>query len=253
MRWFTFVRCSFIFALAFGFVASASAQATKTEVKKKEVAKKPESATIPAPRTGPWMNRHETHLERVKPGNAELIFIGDSITQGWEGSGKEVWERYYGERKAVNLGIGGDRTQHVLWRLENGEVKGIKPKAAVVMIGTNNLSANSPDEIVQGVTEIIKSLRDKLPTTKILLLAIFPRGAEPTNPSRDKIKAINAKIAKLADDKHVVYLDIASTFLKPDGTLTKEIMPDFLHLSSLGYRLEADAIEPTLWKLLNDK
>ncbi len=252
MRWFAPVRTRFAMVLALGLAASTSsalAQDTKTA----EVKKKTESATDPAPRSGNWMARHEEHLKRVKNGQAELIFIGDSITQGWEGNGKDVWERYYGARKAVNLGIGGDRTQHVLWRLDHDEVKGISPKVAVVMIGTNNLSTNSPDEIAQGVTAIVKSLHEKLPTTKVLLLAVFPRGQEAKNAARDRIKSINSQISKLDDGKTVFYLDIASTFLSPDGSLAKEIMPDFLHLSSKGYRLEADAIEPTLWKLLNSK
>src|SRR5687767_14628351 len=99
-------------------------------------------AVKPVPRDAGWMKRHESFNERVKKGNVDLIFIGDSITQGWEGAGKGVWEKYYGKRNAVNLGIGGDRTQHVLWRLENGNIKGIEPKLAVVMIGTNNSGSN---------------------------------------------------------------------------------------------------------------
>ena len=148
------------------------------------------SAVAPEPRGEGWMRRHESFNERVKQGNVDLIFVGDSITQGWEGAGKEVWARYYGHRNAVNLGIGGDRTQHVLWRLDHGNVDGIQPKAAVIMIGTNNSGANrnSASEMVDGVTAVVKKLREKLPQTRLLLLDIFPRG-EQFNDQRGKILA----------------------------------------------------------------
>src|SRR5688572_24783521 len=128
-------------ALSFGLlsVSLLPAQEAKPDVKP-EV--KPNDAVVPAARTGAQLKRHEAFNERVKQGNADLLFIGDSITQGWEGNGKKVWEEFYSKRNAVNLGIGGDRTQHVLWRLDNGNVAGLKPKAAVLMIGTNNSRAN---------------------------------------------------------------------------------------------------------------
>ena len=139
---------------------------------------KPNDAVVPVPREGGWVKRHESFNERVKKGNVDLIFIGDSITQGWEGAGKKVWEEFYGKRNAVNLGIGGDRTQHVLWRLENGNIEGIKPKLAVLMIGTNNSGSNSSEQIAAGVTAIVEKLRKELPETKVLVLGIFPRGAD---------------------------------------------------------------------------
>ena len=151
--------------------------------------------------------------ERVKKGNADLLMIGDSITHGWEGGGKDVWKQYYEKRNAVNLGIGGDQTQHVLWRLDNGNIAGIKPKLAVVMIGTNNVGCGNPAEIAAGVEAVVKKLRTKLPQTKVLLLAIFPRGAD----TKDHLRQVNAKtneiIAKLADDKDVYFLDIGPKFL----------------------------------------
>ena len=116
---------------------------------------------------------------RVKQGNVDLIFIGDSITHGWEEAGKDVWQKFYGKRNAVNLGIGGDQTQHVLWRLDHGNIDGISPKLAVIMIGTNNAgSGQQPEQIAEGIKAIVEQLRAKLPETKILLLAIFPRGAD---------------------------------------------------------------------------
>jgi lysophospholipase L1-like esterase len=232
-------------ALAFCLSASLG---TSQEPKKDAP---PQSATDPAPRgkDSPWMRAHESFLEQLKPGNTELIFIGDSITQGWGGGGKAVWERYYTPRKAVGLGIGGDRTQHVLWRLDHGELDEIHPKVAVVMIGTNNISTNSPDEIAAGIKLIVGRLRDKLPKTKVLLLAVFPRSQKPDS-TRDRVRAVNDQIKALDDGKSVKYLDISSTFLNPDSTISKEIMPDYLHLTPKGYRLWAEAIEPTLWEMM---
>jgi len=212
------------------------------------------SATDPAPRPDKgWQDRHSKFVERIKKGDADLLFIGDSITQGWEGSGKGVWAHEFESKKAVNLGIGGDRTQHVLWRLENGEINGIAPKAAVVMIGTNNLGANTNEEIVAGITSIVKKLNDKLPKTKVLLLGIFPRGEKADNPLRTRIMAINAEIAKLNNKKSVFYKNIGGQFLAEDGSLPKATMPDFLHLSSNAYETWADAIEDDLEDLMESK
>jgi len=209
-------------------------------------------AVKPVPRTGGWMTRHNAMNERVAKGNVDLVFIGDSITQGWEGSGKNVWAKFYGNRNAVNLGIGGDRTQHVIWRLDNGNLEGIAPKAAVIMIGTNNSGSNTPEEIADGVTAIVHQIREKSPTTKILLLATFPRGATPDDKKRQVNEASNAIVAKLAADDHVTYLDIGPKFLGEDGSLSKEIMPDLLHLSEKGYTIWADSIEAELAKLLGE-
>ncbi len=209
-----------------------------------------DSATEPAPRPGSWRQMHETYLERAKEGEIDLLFLGDSITYGWNNNGKAAWERFYGEREAANFGIGGDRTQHVLWRLENGEIDGLSPEAVVLMIGTNNLGSNTPEEIADGVTAIVEKLRSALPEAKILLLAIFPRDEDPS-PRRERLEAVNRQIAGLAEsDDMVTYLDIGAHFLNDDGTISKEIMPDFLHLSPRGYRIWADAMEPTLWSLL---
>lgn len=211
------------------------------------------TAVNPVPRDAKWKVRHDSFNEKAKKGNIDLVFIGDSITQGWEGQGKDVWAKQYTPRKALNLGIGGDRTQHVLWRLDNGNIEGIAPKAAVIMIGTNNSNGkdNTAEEIAAGITAIVEKLRTKLPQTKILLLAIFPRGEKP-NPQREKLAKVNEIIAKLADGKSVTYLDIGQKFLTEDGTLTKEIMPDFLHLSPKGYAIWADSIEDPLKKLLGE-
>jgi beta-glucosidase len=214
---------------------------------------KPNDALVPAPREGGWMTRHQSFNERVKQGNVDLIFIGDSITQGWERAGKAAWDQYYARRNAVNLGIGGDRTQHVLWRLDNGNIEGIQPKLAVLMIGTNNSGTNTSEQIAAGVKAIVEKLRSKLPETKILVLAIFPRGADPSDAKRQVNEGANAIIKTLADGKTIHYLDIGSKFLAADGTLSKEVMPDLLHLNESSYRTWADAIEPKVKELLGEK
>ena len=211
------------------------------------------SAVTPVPRPDQGSRtRAELLNKRVKENqDAQILFIGDSITQGWEGSGKQVWEQHYANRKAINLGVGGDRTQHVLYRLQNGNLEGIKPKAAVVMIGTNNSNGedNTAQQIAEGVNAIVKELRTKEPQMKILLLGIFPRG-ENINPQRGKITQCNQIIQKLDDGKNVFYLDIGYRFLEEDGTLSVTIMPDYLHLTQKGYEIWADAIEPELAELL---
>ena len=200
-----------------------------------------------------WMKRHQAMNKRVKQGNVDLIFVGDSITAGWEHTGKKTWNEHFGKLNAVNLGIGGDRTQHVLWRLDKGNLDGIQPKAAVLMIGTNNSGGDeyTAEEIGAGITGIVAKMREKLPETKILVLAIFPRGESP-NPQREKNAKASEIASKLADDKHIFYLDIGPKFLEADGTLSKEIMPDLLHLSPKGYEIWADAIDAKLHELMSD-
>ncbi len=215
---------------------------------------KDHSAVRPVPRRSDypkydWPARHQAVLDRVKKGGVDLIFIGDSITHLWEGPGKKVWERYYGGRKAVNMGFAGDRTQHALWRLDHGEIEGISPKVAVVLIGTNNTDDPTAERMADGIIAVCGRLRRKLPETKILLLAIFPRWEKP-GPARARNTRASAIASRIADGKTIHHLDIGSEFLEPDGTLPKEIMPDFIHPSAEGYRLWAEAMEPKLAELL---
>jgi beta-glucosidase len=215
---------------------------------------KPNSAVVPVPRDQKgWQARHASMNARIKQGNVDLIFIGDSITHGWESKGKGVWDEFYGKRNAVNLGIGGDRTQHVLWRLDNGNIEGISPKLAVLMIGTNNSGDNTPEEIAAGVKAIVEKLRSKLPATKVLVLGIFPRGVNNDDARRKVNMKANEIIATQADGKMVRYLDIGQKFLKEDGTLTREVMPDLLHLTADSYRIWAEAIEPTVTEIVGPK
>jgi len=235
---------------------SADKPSAPAKPEAKPAAKPAAKPQITAPATEPVNRdgaRHQLINSRAIPGQVDLIFIGDSITQGWEGAGKEAWEKYFGKRKPMNAGIGGDRTQHILWRLDNGNIKGITPKAAVLMIGTNNSGSNTSAEIAAGITAIVAKLRKELPETKILLLAIFPRGANKDDARRKVNEGANAVIAKLADDKHVFYLDLAPKFLAADGTLSKEIMPDLLHLSPQGYEIWASSIDGKVAELLAEK
>src|SRR5271163_766009 len=122
------------------------------------------ASVVPQPRDGAWMEIHNSFLVLAKKGHIDLLFLGDSITQGWHEN--SVWQRFYGPRHAANFGIGGDRTQHVLWRIQHGELDGIEPKATVIMIGTNNLGADTPDEIAQGIKSIVAQVRRRLPKTR---------------------------------------------------------------------------------------
>jgi lysophospholipase L1-like esterase len=221
-------------------------------------------AIDPKPRDAGWMKRHESFNAISKKGEAQLVFLGDSITAGWEKNGKDVWAKTWEPLKAANFGIGGDRTEHVIWRLQNGNFDGIKPKLVVLMIGTNNTGhngrpaaehggvayASSAEQTAEGVKMILDILGKKLPETKVLVLGIFPRGPSKDDAKRMQNVATNNLISGFADNKRVFYMDIGNTFLKPDGTLPKEIMPDLLHLSAQGYQMWADAIEGKVKELM---
>jgi lysophospholipase L1-like esterase len=212
------------------------------------------TAIIPVPRPDERAKaRTDEVLRRARehPGECDIVFIGDSITHSWEREGKNVWEKYYGQRKCLNFGVGGDRTQHVLWRFEHGQLDGLKPKAAVLMIGTNNSNKedNSESDILGGVQAIVKQIRERLPETKLVVLGIFPRG-KTFSTQRGKILQVNQALAKLADDKMIHYVDFGSQLIEADGSISKTIMPDSLHLSERGYEIWARAVEPKLTELL---
>ena len=221
--------------LAAGFCLSLSAAEPRTEA----------SAVTPV-----LINRHSGFLAQIAAakGDFDLLLIGDSITDLWPRKGKASYA-VFAPWKPLNLGVSGERTEQVLWRLQNGELDGIHPKAAMIMIGTNNLgqfATEKPEWTAAGVGKIIATVQEKLPKTKILLLSIFPRSEMPTDPIRHRVNATNALIAKLADGKMVTYLDIGGKFLAADGTLPKDIMPDLLHPNEKGYQIWLDAVKPTL-------
>ena len=206
-----------------------------------------------------WADRHEKFLAVAKKGGVDVLFIGDSITQGWEGNGKEAWKSHFEPLKAANFGIGGDRTEHVLWRITEGkELDGIDPRVVVMMIGTNNVGSNTAEEIAEGVKAIVTELQKQKPNARILLLGVFPRAAKggvkeekiASTELQPKIKEINEIIKKLDDGKKVTYLDIGEKFLEKDGSMTKAVMYDYLHLSNKGYEIWAEAIAPKVKDLL---
>jgi prolyl oligopeptidase len=237
---------------------NGSAPAEKKDEGRAE--KKKESATAPVPRAKEkrWPQMHENFVAQAKRGGAEVLFLGDSITDAWGGEGHDpkakgtkVLAEEFGPIKVANFGIGGDRTQHVLWRLQNGELgDSFRPKVVMLMIGTNNTRDNTAEEIAGGVKAVVATIHQRSPETKVLLLAVFPRGERP-GPVREKLKRVNELIARLDDGgKTVKYLDIGDKFVNADGTISREIMPDFLHLSEKGYRIWADAVKAPLQQLL---
>ena len=212
-------------------------------------------STTPAPRDEGWQNRVASDIAKAKQGGWELVFIGDSITDFWQGNGKAVWDKYFAPYKALNLGISADRTEHVLWRLDKGEMDGVNPKLIVLMIGTNNnghrpASQESTADTVAGIKAILDKLGQKAPESKVLLLAIFPRGENAQDACRVRNEAVNAEIQKFADSRRVFWLNINDKFLKPDGTLPKEIMPDLLHPNAQGYEIWAKAVLPVVKETL---
>jgi lysophospholipase L1-like esterase len=193
-----------------------------------------------------WVKQHEEFVAEAKKGGVDLLFVGDSITRGWRGV-RDIWEKNFGSYKVANFGIGGDRTEHVLWRLSNGELEGISPKVVVLLIGTNNIAVgNSPEDSAEGVKAILATIKAKSPGSAVLLLSILPRGANPADVTRVNIPKVNALIAKFDDHgKTVRFLDISGKFLDADGGLLKEAYNnDHTHLTPKGYQIMSDVIQP---------
>ncbi len=214
------------------------------------------SVAAPKANNKRFFELHESFLKRAKEGPVGLLFLGDSITEGWK-KAPLVWDKYYAKHNAANFGIGGDRTEHVLWRIANGELDTIKPKVTVLMIGTNNTGSNSADQIAAADKKIVQELRAKLPDSKVLLLAVFPRGPRKGSDGKGddgvermkKINAINAELAKLDDGKTVRFLSINEKFLV-DGKIPNDVMPDQLHPSAKGYQIWAEAMQPLLDEMM---
>ena len=216
-------------------------------------------ACIPTKRTD-WADAyHLAMLKREPRENVKVVFLGDSITMMWRSQsgyegGTPVWQKYYAPRGAANLGISGDRTEHLLWRVtEGGDLDGLQPKVVVLLIGINNLlqRQDKPEQVAEGVKSLTGYLQRKLPSSRILLLGDFPCWEKPDNPARAWVKQLNALLQPLADRQRVWYLDLGPRFLEPDGTIRKEKLRDLLHLSEIGYGIWAAAMEPYLADLLD--
>ncbi len=202
-----------------------------------------------------WLPRHQEKLAlKDSMESVDLVFLGDSITQAWETKGKAVWDAMYRPRNALNLGFNGDRTEQVLWRLEQGAVDNIHPKLLVLSIGTNNTGhrQDPAEETALGIQQILSLLQKKCPSTKILLLAIFPRSAKPTQRMRVINDHINSIIQSYGDNETVFYLDINHHFLTEKGALTSDIMEDFLHPNENQYAVWAEAMEPHIKTLMQE-
>ncbi len=206
------------------------------------------------PAAGIRARRHEAFVETAKTGDFDILFYGDSITDLWnveadpQGNpgGKRVLDKYFGDVKVANFGVSGDTTQGILWGLQNGEGQGHKPMAVMLMIGTNNTGGASGPEIAEGIGAIVLELRQDFPDAKILLLAIFPRGAGPTDANRLKVEEANRIIARLDDQQHVFFMNINSKFLDEKGGLIGFRPGDNLHPVEQGYEIWASAVAPTL-------
>lgn len=247
----TFIRM--ILALALFLIWNPSADAF-TQVNCPEDA----AALSPAPLEEEWaiewwMPRHESKLTEEGRETADVLFLGDSITHGWETTGKAVADEQFSGFSIYNIGYSGDRTENVLWRFNHGEIDGINPELAVVMIGTNNTGhrQDTPECTARGIELILNELGENLPDTEVLLLAIFPRGETADNELRQLNTAINQRIESLADGDRVQFMNINSVFLDDDGNLPSDIMPDQLHPNEYGYELWAEAMLPAIRKYLD--
>jgi len=219
-------------------------------------------ADVAAPFTDPdgkiharFIALHEKFLKRRALGPIGILFLGDSITQGWNLGGNAIWNDYYSRFNAVNFGIPGDSTQGVLWRIEKGELDGISPKVVVLLLGINNILVGYPaNEVSKGIEKVVREIHDKLPHSRLLILGIFPIGADPADPrtalARAKIKTVNHELRALDDGNETRFLDIGDKFLDPNGKLSPEVMPDTLHPSAKGYKIWANAMSQLLNEML---
>lgn len=243
--------------------AAAPAQPAQPSPASTEPAKAPTKApaaptppaATPTPRPDKWwQDKHAAILANMKKGGHQTVFLGDSITEGWGGEGKKIWAEQLADVHPVNCGIGGDQTQHVLARLDDGLLDALAAKnndigTVVLLIGTNNVSnpKEQPENIAAGVHAIVQRLRTKLPNAQIVLMAIFPRGENP-NAQRETITKANTLIKAQSTGDKIAFVDIGPKFLNAQGAIPKDLMPDFLHLSEAGYRIWADGIKARLAK-----
>jgi lysophospholipase L1-like esterase len=196
-----------------------------------------------------WVKRHAENVEQMSKGDIELLLIGDSITHAW-GNHKELYEKFFGEYKPINLGFSGDQTAHVLWRLDHLPLDKISPKVAMIMIGTNNIGhrdGSTPKEAAEGIVAIVRKLQTQYPRLKIIVLKVFPRDEKPDGEYRKKVNEINTALpAMLSRIPNVRLVDINAGFLDKDGILPKDIMGDFLHPGKEGYEYWGQTIAPVI-------
>ncbi len=220
-------------------------------------AEQPEAVT-PSPRNTEydwmtierWESMHAEDVEIAAEGDVDLLFIGDSITEGWPDN---LWDEYFGDYNAANFGIGGDKTENLLWRLNNGSVGELEPEVVSLLIGVNNfgLSEHSPEDVTLGIQAVVETLLDAFPEANILLHGIFPHRQSADDPARADVRKVNEQIASLAEHERVYFLNIGDQLVEENGDISKDIMPDYLHLSEEGYRIWGDNLKPILADWLN--
>lgn len=211
------------------------------------------SSSVAAPRTDAGILARQSDCVQLAKecAPASLVFVGDSITQGWNDGGVAMWDKHFAPIGAVNLGVSGDRTEHVLWRLQAAPITRIKPKAVVLLIGTNNIGHGTATvyETLDGTVKVIELLRAQVPDATIIACAVFPRGEQMNVMRGDALQVNQAVVRAFAGDSKVVCLDLGPKFLNPDGSIPLELMADSLHLTPKGYAVWADGIRAELAKL----
>ncbi len=236
--------------------ANSSFSQTTTPAAPKPAVQKP----APKPRTADDAvtpakineNRQTKFLERAKDKNIKLVFLGDSITDGWPGKGKASWDQYYAKYNPADFGVSGEHTEHTLGHIAGGILNGLHPKVVVIMIGTNNIGhakGEKPEWAAAGIKKIVETVHAKLPNTKVLLLGVFPR-SNKDSPYRQAVTAINDIISKFDDGSKTRYLDLTSKFLDANGEIPKDIMPDGLHPNAAGYEIWAKSMKPLLDEMM---
>ena len=199
-----------------------------------------------------WADRHTRFIEEAKKGNIDLLFVGDSLTARWDDH-PALWKEKFGQYRAAAFGIGGDQTEHLLYRLQNGELSGLHPKAIVLLIGANNMALSlkdTPQIIAEGVQANIKEIQKQTPEAKILLVSIFTRVKPLDDWLNVKNAETNALLQKFADGDKVIYVDVWNLFRAPDGTVSQDFYADTTHLNEKGYAIYAEALLPEIRKIL---
>jgi lysophospholipase L1-like esterase len=238
------------------FVAPESA-ITKIEMPPGAKAYPKNIANKPVPRIGDqpwaiaedWRARHERQLKSPKRAAAKVVFLGDSIVDGWGSA--PAFRAEFGKYTPLNLGIAGDYTQNVLWRIDHGALEGLTPRAVVLLVGVNNLAGGfTPEQTAAGVGAVVESIQSRLPAVPIVLLSLLPARRTPSDPLRNKIAETNRLLAKFAKPGAVSVHDVGSVLLEADGTISQQTSPDALHPSPAGYERLTAAVTPLLEKLV---
>lgn len=235
-------RLAFLFLIQFLLACDSSPQAPAS------VQPKPRSVEYPWMSIERWYRMHSEDVGVAAQGQAELLFIGDSITEGWP---EHLMEQYFAAYKPANFGIGGDQTDNLLWRLQNGSVGQLQPRVVSLLIGVNNfgLRGDAPSDVVMGIQAVTAELQSAFPQSHIILHGIFPYRESADSPERTWVRAVNSEISALAAAPNIHFIDIGPQLVKPNGQIAEEIMPDFLHLSEQGYQIWADELMPLVARL----